>query len=148
MSITDFRNQWLTMGLVACCGLLLVGCSLMTSLRDKATSVVNPFVGAPVTAAIDGKTLIIANNTDETVYHLVLPTDILPVIEWAPCLAPEACPAEQRIEPGDEKRIAVNSVVREETESITVFWWGYLKKLPGASIPPMEMDEIVVPLPK
>jgi hypothetical protein len=120
----------------------------MTSLRDKATSVVNPFVGAPVTAAIDGKTLIIANNTDETVYHLVLPTDILPVIEWAPCLAPEACPAEQRIEPGDEKRIAINSVVREETESITVFWWGYLKKLPGTSIPPMEMDEIVVPLPK
>ena len=147
MSVNDVRNQWLAMGLAVCCGLLLIGCSLTTSLREKATPVVYPFVGAPVTAAIDGKTLIVANDSDETIYHVVFPTDILPVIEWAPCLAPEACPTEQRIDPGDEVRVAVSSIVREETESITVFWWLYLEKLPGASIPPMEMDEIVVHLP-
>ena len=143
----DIGKQFPTTGLAAFCGLLLVGCLLTDPLREEATLVWHPFVGAPVTAAIDGKTLIIANNTDEPIYHRAFPTDILPVIEWAPCLAPEVCPDESRIEPGGQKSVAVNSIVRAETESITVFWWIYLSKLPGASIPPMEMDEFVVPLP-
>jgi len=146
-NIVDAKVRFLVNGLVATFGLLLVGCSLVSGSHEEATPAVNPFVGAPVTAAIDGKTLIIANDTEETIYHLVFATDILPVIEWAPCIAPESCPAEQRIDSGDEKRIAIKSIVREETESITVFWWTYLEKLPDASIPPIDMDEFIVPLP-
>jgi hypothetical protein len=127
--------------------LLFVGCSLLSGSREEAATVVSPFRGAPVTAAIDGKVLVITNNTEKTIYHQIFPTEILPVIEWAPCIAPDSCPAEQKIDPGDEKRIAVKSIAGEETESITVFWWTYLEKVPGASVPPLEMDELVVPLP-
>lgn len=146
-NIVDAKVRFLVNGLAAAFGLLLVACSLVSGSPEKATPVVNPFVGASVTTAIDGKMLIIANNTATTIYHLVFPTDILPAIEWAPCIAPESCPAEQRIDSGVEKRIAVKSIVREETESITVFWWTYLEKLSGASVPPIEMDEFIVPLP-
>ncbi|GMQ78662.1 MAG: hypothetical protein BMS9Abin02_1189 [Anaerolineae bacterium] len=128
-------------------GLLIVGCSFDIGLGRKATVVVSPFEGAPVTASVDGKTLVVTNNVSKRIYHRVFPTDILPAIEWAPCIAPETCPADQGIDPGDEKRIKVSDIKREETESITVYWWHYLEKAPGASVPPMEFDEIVVFLP-
>jgi hypothetical protein len=128
-------------------GLLIVGCSFGTALGGKATVVVSPFEGAPVTAGVDGRTLIVTNNMQNRIYHRVFPTDILPAIEWAPCIAPETCPADQEIDPGDEKRVKVSDIIREETESITVYWWRYLEKAPGASVPPLELDEIVVLLP-
>ena len=142
----DIRVRFLLNGLTAAFGLLLVGCSLFAGSHEKATPVVIPFDGAPVTAAVDGKMLVIVNNSENTIYHRVFPTDILPAIEWAPCIAPERCPAEERIDSGEEKRIALRAIVREQSESITVFWWTYLEKLPGASVPPMEMDEISVPV--
>lgn len=145
--IVDVRVRFLLNGLAAAFGLLLVGCSLIACSDEKATPVVIPFEGAPLTAAIDGQMLVIVNNSENTLYHRVFPTDILPAIEWAPCIAPERCPAEQRIDSGDEKRIALRAIVREQTESITIFWWIYLEKAPGASVPPMEMAEISVPLP-
>lgn len=146
-SIVDARVLFLLNGLAVIFGLLLVGCSLIADIGEKATPVVFPFDGAPVTAIVDGNTLVIVNNSENTIYHRVFPTDILPVIEWAPCIAPERCPAEERIDSGEEKRIALRAIVREQTESITVFWWTYQEKVPGATVPPMEMDEISVPLP-
>jgi hypothetical protein len=127
--------------------LILVGCSLAACSNEKAEPNVVPFEGAPVTATVDGKVLIIDNNTENHIFPRVFPTDILPAIEWAPCIAPEPCPVEQRIDSGSEKRINLREIVREQTVSVTVFWWTYLEKLPGASVPPMEMDEIEVPLP-
>ena len=100
-----------------------------------------------MTVTLDGQTLIIANHTLDTIYHLAFPSEILPAIEWAPCLAPEVCPAEQQIGSGAEKRIELRSIAAEGTEEITVFWWRFLKKLPGASIPPMELEEIIIELP-
>lgn len=139
--------RFLTIVLVAAFGLLIAGCSLKPGPQDKVEPVVQPYAGASVTAVIDGKTLVITNNSQKTIFHQIFPTDLLAVIEWAPCIAPESCSDDQRIDPGDEKRTAVKSIVGEDTESITVFWWTYLEKLPGASVPPMEMDEFVVPLP-
>ena len=145
--IVERKVRFLLNGSVAILALLLVGCSLIASSAEKATPVVIPFEGAPVTAAIDGKMLVIANNSKNAIYHRIFPTDSLPAIEWAPCIAPETCPAEQRIDSGDVQRITLREIVREQTESITVFWWTYLEKAPGASVPPMEMAEISVPLP-
>jgi hypothetical protein len=145
--VVDERVRFLVNGIAVVFGVLLVGCTLVSGFRDKATPVVNPFVGAPVTAAVDGKMLVITNNSEEAIYHLVFPTDILPAIEWAPCIAPETCPADQKIDPGGEKRIDHEVIVRKQTQSITVFWWIYLEKAPGASVAPIEMDEIRVPVP-
>ncbi len=145
--IVELKNRLFPNGLIAILVLLLVGCSLVACSTEKVEPVVVPFEGAPVTATVDGKTLIIANNSENVIYLRVFPTDILPVIEWAPCIAPETCPVEQRLDSGSEKRIKLREIVREQTVSITVFWWTYLEKLPGASVPPMEMDEIEVRLP-
>jgi len=145
--IVDVRVRHLLIGLVAILGLLIAGCSLITGSDERAAPVSFPFAGAPVTAAVDGKVLVITNNTENAIYHRIFPTDILPAIEWAPCIAPETCPAEQRIDSGGENRINLREIVREQTESITVFWWIYLEKAPGATVPPLEMDEISVPLP-
>jgi hypothetical protein len=128
-------------------GLLLVGCSFDIGLGGKATVVVSPFEGAPVTAGVDGRSLVVTNNMQKEIYHLVFPTEVLAFIEWAPCIAPETCPDDQGIDPGDEKRVKVSDIIREETESITVYWWHYLEKAPDASLPPMELEEIVVLLP-
>jgi hypothetical protein len=107
---------------------------------------VSPFKGAPVTVTLDGQILTVANHTSDTVYLLAFPSEILQVIEWAPCLAPEVCPAEQWLNPGAEKQIELRSIAAEGTKEITVFWWRFLEKEPGASVPPMDMDEIKVSL--
>ena len=145
--IIELRGRYLLNGLKVILGLLLLGCSLVACSDEEAAPVVFPFEGASVTAAVDGKMLVIANNGENAIYQQVFPSDILPVIEWAPCIAPETCPAEQRIDPGNEKQINLREFVSEQTESITVFWWVYLEKAPGATVPPMEMDEIRVPMP-
>ena len=75
--------------------LLLIGACLGSVGCDKSPSpVVMPHEGAPVTAVIEGKNLFLTNNMPNNIYHIVYPTDILPAIEWAPCIAPEGCPAE------------------------------------------------------
>lgn len=104
--IVDVRLQFLLNELAAAFGLLLVGCPLIAGSHEKATPVVIPYEGAPLTAAVDGEMLVIVNNSENTLYHRIFPTDILPAIEWAPSIAPERCPAEQRIDFGHEKRIA------------------------------------------
>ena len=146
-NIVDLIARFLVKLSAAAIGLLLVSCSLASGSQEETAPVLSPFRDAPVTATIDGKVLVITNNTEKSIHYQIFPTEILPVIEWAPCIAPDNCPAEQKIDSGDEKRIAVKSIAGEETEYITVFWWTYLKKVPGASVPPLEMDEFVVPLP-
>lgn len=134
-------------GLLVIFGVLTVACSSLTISRKDVEPSIVPYEGAPVTVTIRSGTLIIANNGLDDIYIRVFPTDILPVIEWAPCIAPETCPAEQHIRPGEEKQIALKTIVRNDTESITLFWWRYLEKKPGASVPPLEMEEIEVMLP-
>ncbi len=126
---------------------LLTGCVLASEPAATGAAKVFPFEGAPVTVTLDGQTLIIANHTTQAVYHLLFPSEILPFIEWAPCLAPEVCPADQRLDAGAEKRIELTGIAAGSPEEITVFWWRFLEKEPGASVPPLEMEEIKVVLP-
>ena len=125
----------------------LTGCILASDPPATGTPIVRPSKGAPVTVTLDGQMLIIANNTPEAIYFMPFPSDILPVIEWAPCLAPEDCPAKQRVDPGTEQPMELGSIAAEGTEEITVFWWRFLEKAPGATVPPMEMEEIALVLP-
>jgi hypothetical protein len=133
--------------LMAVGGLLLLGLAIVAGCQDRSAPIIAPYAGAPVTVSVDGERLVISNNTADTIYFRSFPTEILPVIEWAPCIAPEVCPVEQRIGSGEVKEIALKTIVREGTESITVYWWHYLERRPGASVPPMEMAEIKIALP-
>jgi hypothetical protein len=134
-------------GLLVVFGSLILACSALTISGGNATPAIVPYAGAPVTVSIRSGRLVIANNSPESIYFRVFPTDILPVIEWAPCIAPETCPAEQHIGPGEGKQIGLKTIVRNDTESITLFWWRYLEKKPGASVPPMEMEELELRIP-
>lgn len=145
--LVNSKIQFFLDEMIAILGLLLISGAMVACANEKAAPVVLPFEGAPVTAVVDGKMLFIANNSEHTIYLQIFPTDILPVIEWAPCIAPETCPDEQRIDPRSEKRINLRDIVRDQTVSITVFWWIYLEKAPGATVAQIKMDEIVVPLP-
>jgi len=140
-------TRYILIGLLLAVIFLLTGCSLANEQPATGPPIVRPFEGAPVTVTLDGQSLIIANHSSDTVYHLAFPSEILPAIEWAPCLSPEVCPAEQRIDPGAEKRIELRSIAAEGTEEIAVFWWRFLEKLPGAAVPPMELEEIKIGLP-
>jgi len=106
-----------------------------------------PAEGAAVTATVDRGKLTLTNNSLNTIYFRIFPTEILPVIEWAPCIAPEVCPAEETIEPGSKTQIPLRNIIEDNTESITVFWWRFLDKQPGATIPPMALEEFVIELP-
>lgn len=134
-------------GLLALFGILTVACSASTSSMKNVTPTVVPYEGAPVTVTIQWNVLVIANNSPESIYYRIFPSEILPVIEWAPCIAPETCPADQQISSGEERRIALKTIIRNDTESITLFWWRYLEKMPGASVPPLEMEELEVMIP-
>jgi hypothetical protein len=148
MSISHRRSRSYPIAWLSVVASLLLLCLAMLSCsQEKPLPQVYPAADSPLTAAVDGRALIVTNNSDQSVYYLVFPTDILPVIEWAPCLAPETCPAEQTLDPGQARQLTVRSIIRDGTESITVFWWIYLERVPGASIPPMEMKEFIVPLP-
>jgi hypothetical protein len=143
----ELRDLQLLKGSLVIIGILTVACSFLTISRKDVRPSVVPYEGAPVTVTIRKGVLVIANNGIDDIYFQIFPTEILPVIEWAPCIAPETCPAEQQVSPGGEKRIALKTIVRNDTESITLFWWRYLEKKPGASVPPLEMEEIQVILP-
>lgn len=132
---------------VAAGGLLLLALAIVAGCQGRSATIIAPYAGAPVTVSVDGRQLVISNNTANTIYFRSFPTEILPAIEWAPCIAPEVCPVEQRIGSGEAKEIALKTIVRDGTESITVYWWRYLEKRPRASVPPMEMAEIKMALP-
>ena len=143
----SFIFRFLLKGLLVAFTLLIEGCSVIPTSKDNVTPFIIPFEGAPVTVTIHNDRLVIANNRPDIIYYRIFPTEILPVIEWSPCMAPEVCPAEQQVNPGEEKQIALKTIVGDDTQSITLFWWRYLEKRPGASVPPMEMEEIEAMMP-
>jgi len=144
---TTISSSFVLLSLSVLIGLSLAGCSLIGGAREIVEPTVFPTEGAAVTATVDRGKLILTNNSPDTIYFRLFPTEILPVIEWAPCIAPEVCPAETTIDPGSETQILLRSIVENNTESISVFWWRFLDKQPGASIPPMALEEFTAELP-
>ena len=143
----SFNFRFLLKGLLVVITLLMAGCSVVPLSKDNGTPIVIPFEGAPVTVTIQNDRLVIANNRPDIIYYRIFPTEILPVIEWSPCMAPEVCQAEQQVNPGEEKQIALKTIVGDDTQSITLFWWRFLERQPGASVPPMKMEELEVMMP-
>ncbi len=135
------------LSLMVLLGLLLAGCSSIRSARRSVGPTVFPAEGAAVTATVGRDKLTLSNNSSDTIYFRIFPTEILPVIEWAPCIAPEVCPAEETIDPGSESQIPLRNIVEDSAESITVFYWRFLDKRPGASVPPMALEEFLIELP-
>lgn len=144
---TTISSLFVHLSLSVLIGILLAGCSSIGSTRQSGEATVFPAEGAAVTATVNLGKLTLTNNSPDTIYFRIFPTEILPVIEWAPCIAPEVCPAEATLDPGSKTQIPLRTIVEDRAESITVFWWRFLDKRPGASIPPMALEEFVIELP-
>jgi hypothetical protein len=119
--------------------LLVAGCA-----ADSSPPILYPDAGAPVTAALDGNALLVTNDTSKPVYHIVFPTETLPLIEWVPCWHPVQCPDQTPIPPGDERRIPLRGIIEKETESVTFFWWHMPDDITEL---PVMVEEFQVPLP-
>lgn len=64
----------------------------------------------------------ILNNTLAPIYYQQFPTEVLPLIDWAPCQLLEDC---QNIEilPGNAKTFLFSDIQDRGSESISLFWW-------------------------
>jgi hypothetical protein len=87
------------------------------------TPAIYPDANAPVVVTITSPDeFTISNHSAAPVYTQVFPTELLPLIDWAPCPSLDAC-AGQSIAPGASRTIAFADIAERDTESITVFWW-------------------------
>jgi len=86
----------------------------------------------PVSVATIGDELAISNNTPETIYYVVFPQEILPLIEWAPCQHPDNCP-QDRIEAGQRVHLPLKTVANADTNTVVIFWWHLVKNPEGDS---------------
>ena len=64
----------------------------------------------------------ISNHTALPIYYQVFPTELLPLIDWAPCHTDESCQNIQ-IPPSESLTFQFENVAERDSESITVFWW-------------------------
>lgn len=107
---------------IGCLGLmaamLIAGCA-----ADPGPPILYPKAGAPVTVALDSETLLVTNHSSRPIYYTIFPTEILPLIEWAPCWHPDQCPDETPIPPDGERQLPLSGIIEKKTESVTFFWW-------------------------
>lgn len=71
--------------------------------------------------AVDGY-LEVENRSDATVYTFVADRDLLPVLDWIPCVDPATCDG---IEPGTVRRTALGQVLANDRRNaeIVVYHW-------------------------
>lgn len=131
--------------LLALVSVLVSSCTSSLWRTGPAAPILRPYANAPVTMEIAASALTISNNTEDVIYHVVFPVEILPRIEWAPCRAADRCSPELKIEPGAQKIYRLDSIVDEGTEEIVVYWWKLLKNADGGYEPP-EIEEVRVPV--
>jgi len=123
---------------------IVSACTTTMGRTGKPAPITRPFPNAPVTVEITESALIISNNSEDVIYHVLFPMEILPRIEWAPCMEPDRCDSSLKIDAGEQKTYRLESVVDKGTEELVVFWW-WLMEVEGGYEQP-EIQEVRVPL--
>jgi len=106
--------------------------------------VIAPYPGAPVEVLLTADTLSVTNNTSTPIYHFIVPSEMLPVIEWAPCSSPDRCSPDVTIPASATHSFLLADLLREETVMLSVFWW-QLDEEEGQSSPQVEWIEVRIP---
>jgi hypothetical protein len=79
----------------------------------------------PLSAYGDGQYLRLTNSTEDTLYYFFLPTNLVPIVDWVPCITPSACT--DRVMPRGRVAIAYQDFWWLKNEgsyaNITIFWW-------------------------
>jgi hypothetical protein len=78
--------------------------------QDVSISVVSPSV------------FQISNDTEAPIYTMIFPTELLPLIDWAPCETLETC-AGTGIPAGNSREFNFETFVDGDTDLLTIFWW-------------------------
>jgi hypothetical protein len=142
--------RWRIAGRTAAWVVLVLGAiSCRGSIQlTQTTSGVFPHDGAPVTAHILRDDLVVANHRPNEIFHVIFPSEILPLIEWAPCWEPDRCDESLRIGPDGSKTYSIASLKEEETRELSLFWWEliYDETLSGYRWP--EAERVTIPLDK
>ena len=103
--------------------------------------VIAPYPGAPLEVLLAADTLSLTNNTSTPIYHFIVPSELLPVIEWAPCSHPDVCSPEITLAAGATQSFLLANLLQEDTEMLSVFWW----QLDEQSSPQVEWIEVRIP---
>ena len=64
----------------------------------------------------------INNSTAAPIYYQTFPTELLPLIDWAPCENKKSCKSIQ-IMPNSSITLQIDSIRDYHSESLSVFWW-------------------------
>ena len=91
----------------------------------------------PTARAADGY-LEVENHSSVTVYTFAADRDILPLIDWMPCVDPSTCDG---IEPGTVRRTALGQILANDRRhaEIVVYHW---RLVPDTSGPGYLVDAI------
>lgn len=108
--------------------LLFLAAMMLSNCSSEKESTLIPAVVYPDSSAVVQVTVIskdefrLSNHSALPVYYQVFPTELLPLIDWAPCETDETC-REIQILPSQSLTFRFEEVAERATKSITVFWW-------------------------
>ena len=123
---------------------LLGGCVVPFGSAPARSTVIAPYPGAPVEVQLAAEMLSITNNTRAPIYHFIVPSELLPAIEWAPCGTPDRCSPDITIKAGETSSFRIADLLREDTRLLSVFWW-QLENEGAVSSPQVEWIEVRIP---
>ncbi len=87
---------------------------------------------APLYATTDAENLFLTNTSGETLYYFIVPTQMIPVIDWITNSDPEAS---NRVLPHSTKSIPLQDFfwVRDGKRytDLTVYWWSLVRTTEG-----------------
>lgn len=101
---------------------LLLSCNSSISAVPIPTAIY-PGSSAPVQVTVlSSDQFTINNQTAVPIYYQVFPTDLLPLIDWAPCESDKTC-LQIIILVSQSITLQFESVAGRDTQSISIYWW-------------------------
>ena len=89
----------------------------------RIPTAIYPDSSAPVRVTVLSRDeFTISNHSALPIYYQVFPTELLPLIDWAPCESDETC-RQIQISPSQIMTFQFESIAERDTESISIFWW-------------------------
>lgn len=120
--------------------LAIVGVAALVACSDA----VGPAVVSDILMAreADGY-LELENRSGATVYTFAADRDLLPVLDWAPCVDPATCAG---IEPGTVRRTALGQILANDRRhaEIAVYHWQLVPSTSGSGYQPDSIRQLIV----